>query len=75
MNQSNIAVERTQRKAMLMHGMSSHFVCWHIYFIIDRQILALMIEPIKADLQLSDTQFSLLHGLPSHCFMRLWVYP
>ena len=25
-----------------------------------------MIEPIKADLQLSDTQFSLLHGLPFH---------
>lgn len=29
---------------------------------LDRQILVLMIEPIQRDLEISDTQFSLLHG-------------
>ena len=29
----------------------------------DRQILSLLVGPIKADLKLSDTQFSLLAGL------------
>ena len=29
---------------------------------LDRQILSLMVEPVKADLHLSDTQLSLLHG-------------
>lgn len=40
----------------------------YIFSFVDRQILALMIEPIKADLQLSDTQFSLLHGLAFSLF-------
>lgn len=31
--------------------------------IMDRQILALLVQPIKADLKISDTQFSLLAGL------------
>lgn len=35
----------------------------YIFAYIDRQILALLVGPIKADLNLSDTQFSLLHGL------------
>lgn len=35
----------------------------YIFAYIDRQILALLVGPIKADLGLSDTQFSLLHGL------------
>jgi len=30
---------------------------------IDRQILSLMVDPIRADLNISDTQFGLLHGL------------
>ena len=30
---------------------------------LDRQIIALLTEPMKADLQLSDTQFGLLQGL------------
>lgn len=29
---------------------------------VDRNVLALLVEPIKKDLQLSDTQFSLLSG-------------
>lgn len=46
----------------------------YIFSFVDRQILALMIEPIKHDLQLSDTQFSLLHGWRSPCSTPSWAY-
>lgn len=35
----------------------------YIFSFIDRQVISLLIDPIRADLQISDTQFSLLHGL------------
>lgn len=35
----------------------------YIFSFIDRQVITLLIEPIRADLEISDTQFSLLHGL------------
>ena len=35
----------------------------YIFSFIDRQVITLLIQPIRADLQISDTQFSLLHGL------------
>ncbi|WP_138379475.1 spinster family MFS transporter [Luteithermobacter gelatinilyticus] len=46
------------------------FICMvaYIFSYVDRQILSLLIEPIKADLKLSDTQFSLLHGLAFSLF-------
>ena len=47
----------------------------YIFSFVDRQILALMIEPIKADLQLSDTQFSLLHGLAFSLFYAFMGLP
>lgn len=47
----------------------------YIFSFIDRQILALMIEPIKADLGLSDTQFSLLHGLAFSLFYAFMGLP
>ena len=47
----------------------------YIFSFIDRQILALMIEPIKADLNLSDTQFSLLHGLAFSLFYAFMGLP
>ena len=47
----------------------------YIFSFIDRQILALMIEPIKADLHLSDTQFSLLHGLAFSLFYAFMGLP
>ncbi|KMZ13169.1 Permease of the major facilitator superfamily [Candidatus Burkholderia humilis] len=40
----------------------------YVFSFIDRQVLALMIEPIKRDLHLSDTQFSLLHGFAFSLF-------
>jgi MFS family permease len=47
----------------------------YIFSFIDRQILTLMIEPIKHDLQLSDTQFSLLHGLAFSLFYAFMGMP
>jgi len=40
----------------------------YIFSFIDRQILSLLIEPIREDLQISDTQFSLLNGLAFSLF-------
>jgi MFS family permease len=42
---------------------------------VDRQILALLIGPIKRDLALSDTQFGLLHGLSFAIFFTLLGFP
>lgn len=42
---------------------------------IDRQILALMIGPIRADLGISDSQFSLLHGLAFALFYTFLGIP
>ncbi|MFK8333201.1 spinster family MFS transporter [Pseudomonas sp. BJa5] len=47
----------------------------YIFSFVDRQILALMIEPIKADLNLTDTQFSLLHGLAFSLFYAFMGMP
>ncbi|KAA0975721.1 MFS transporter [Pseudomonas sp. ANT_H12B] len=47
----------------------------YTFSFIDRQILALMIEPIKHDMQLSDTQFSLLHGLAFSLFYAFMGMP
>ncbi|EHU1829887.1 MFS transporter [Acinetobacter baumannii] len=76
MNQSNIAVERTQKKTNV-YAWYVVILCMlaYIFSFIDRQILALMIEPIKADLQLSDTQFSLLHGLAFSLFYAVMGLP
>lgn len=35
----------------------------YVFSFVDRQIMTLLIEPIRADLALTDTQFGLLHGL------------
>jgi MFS family permease len=42
---------------------------------IDRQILALLVEPIKRDLKISDTQISLLMGLSFGIFYTLLGIP
>lgn len=42
---------------------------------IDRQILSLLVEPIKRDLQISDTQISLLMGLSFGIFYTLLGIP
>lgn len=50
------------------------FVAYTFSFI-DRQILALLVGPVKADLELTDFQFSLLHGLAFGIFYTLMGIP
>jgi len=47
----------------------------YLFSFIDRQIVALLIEPIRADLQISDTQFSLIHGLAFAIFYAVMGLP
>ncbi|MGE0776076.1 MAG: MFS transporter, partial [Sphingomonadaceae bacterium] len=46
-----------------------------LFSILDRQVIALLVEPIKADLQLSDTQLGLLQGLAFALFYSLAGIP
>ncbi|QEH77784.1 MFS transporter [Sphingomonas sp. C8-2] len=47
----------------------------YIFSFIDRQILALLIAPIQADLGITDTQFGLLHGLAFSLFYATMGIP
>jgi MFS family permease len=47
----------------------------YIFSFVDRQILALLIGPIRKDLEISDTQFSLLHGLAFSLFYATMGLP
>ncbi|MFQ5982272.1 MAG: spinster family MFS transporter [Woeseiaceae bacterium] len=47
----------------------------YILSFVDRQIIALLVEPIRADLELSDTQFSLLTGFAFAIFYALMGLP
>jgi len=50
------------------------FVAYVVSFL-DRQILTLLVEPIKADLQITDTMLSLLHGFTFAIFYVLFGFP
>lgn len=47
----------------------------YLFSFIDRQILALLIEPVKADLSLNDTEFGLLQGLAFSIFYATMGIP
>jgi MFS family permease len=47
----------------------------YMFAYVDRQILSLLIEPVKADLALSDTQFGLLNGLAFALFYAVMGVP
>lgn len=47
----------------------------YVMSFIDRQIMALLIEPIRADLGLSDTQFAIVHGLGFSLFYAVMGIP
>ncbi len=47
----------------------------YIFSFIDRQILTLLVGPIRATLQISDTQISLLHGLAFALFYSVLGLP
>lgn len=53
------------------------FLCMvaYIFSFVDRQILALMIQPIRRDLEITDTEFSLLHGLAFSIFYATMGIP
>ncbi|WP_206613433.1 spinster family MFS transporter [Parahaliea mediterranea] len=47
----------------------------YVFSFIDRQILALLVEHIRADFDLNDTQFSLIHGFSFALFYALMGLP
>jgi MFS family permease len=47
----------------------------YVMSFIDRQIMALLIEPIRADLGLSDTEFAVVHGLGFALFYAVMGIP
>ncbi len=48
----------------------------YLFSYVDRQILSMLVGPIKADLGLSDTQVTLLHGLAfAVCYTVLGIWP
>jgi len=50
------------------------FVLYMLSFL-DRQVIALMVDPIRADLDISDFEFSLLHGFAFSIFYTLFGVP
>lgn len=65
-------------------GWPSEAYGWYVVFVlcvcgmvafIDRQIINLLVEDIKADLSLSDTQISLLQGLAFALFYAIAAIP
>ena len=66
------------------HGFPDSRYAWYVVLVLflayvvsflDRQILTLLVEPIKADLELSDTMVSLLHGFTFAIFYTLFGLP
>lgn len=47
----------------------------YVVSFIDRQIMALLIEPIRADLGINDTQFGILHGVAFSLFYAVLGIP
>jgi sugar phosphate permease len=47
----------------------------YVFSFIDRQILSLLVQPIRADLNISDTEISLLQGLAFGIFYTLLGIP
>ena len=56
------AAEQTYSKAYLRYALGLFLLVYIVNFI-DRQIFSILIEPIKAEIELSDTQLGLLGGI------------
>lgn len=67
----------TQQAPNVYYASYVLFLLWLAYILsfIDRQILSLLIGPIREDFAISDTQFSLLHGLAFAIFYTLLGLP
>ena len=71
---SDIEAERYPSPTQAWYTVSVLFVAY-VFAFVDRQILSLMVDPIKTDLGLSDTQISVLHGLAFAVFYTLCGIP
>lgn len=56
-------------------GLAALLFLANSFSFVDRMVLTLLVEPIKADLEVSDTQISLLHGLAFASFYALAGLP
>jgi MFS family permease len=72
-----IASRNTLSKPSYVYEWYVVLICMlaYVFSFVDRQVLALMIEPIKRDLQISDTQFSLLQGFAFSLFYAVMGMP
>ena len=63
--EQTLAVEKEESSGSLAYPWYIVSLCMvaYVFSFIDRQVISLLIDPIRADLNISDTQFSLLHGL------------
>jgi len=71
---STASSEGWPRLLVAWYGVAVLTLAYTVSFI-DRTILGLLIEPIKADLGLTDTQISLLHGLAFAVFYTVMGIP
>ncbi|MEM7727985.1 MAG: MFS transporter [Pseudomonadota bacterium] len=77
MSEKSMTAEETRpwpSPPIAWYGVAVLFLAY-VFAFIDRQILSLMVEAIKADLELSDTQISVLHGLAFVVFYALVGIP
>jgi MFS family permease len=72
-----IAVDEPDQPQSFAYAWYTVSLCTVAYILsqMDRQIIAMLIEPIRADLQITDTQFSLIHGLAFAIFYALMGIP
>ena len=71
---SDTTREEDSNQAGAWYGLTVLLVAYTVSFI-DRTILSLLVGPIKADLGISDTQLSLLHGLAFAIFYTILGIP
>ena len=83
-NWSSFAVPQTVSEGGNAPGWPSAARAWATVFLlvacyatafVDRQILALLVEPVSRDLDITDTQFSLLTGLAFTFFYTIMGIP
>jgi MFS family permease len=65
---------RFSRTVVVYGGIAILFLVYGDAFV-DRQILSLLVAPMRADLRISDTQFSLLQGVAFALFYALFGIP
>lgn len=71
-----VAVDTSpQRESLRSVGIVAVILLAYIFSYIDRQVLSLLVEPIRGSLGLSDTQFGLMQGLSFSIFFVLATLP